>query len=154
MFLNLKKRNYNKSNKVTCIHFDISKEALRLSRSILLSKETDHRQELCLDLCDELCDLAGIDICDITISDKKQTHRKKQGRTVYKLYGFYKPDARKIHINNRTAVQGKILAAKTFLNTVLHEWMHHYDSCKLGLNSIHTTGFYLRLKSLEDQLRK
>ena len=110
------------------------------------------RQQLGDDLLDELADLARIDIVRLKISDAKQYHRKSGGRTTYKQYGYYKPDTKYIYINNRTAVRGQILAPKTFLNTLLHEWMHHYDSCKLKLDSIHTKGFYLRLSALQDAL--
>ena len=145
--------NYQKSNRIKRIKFKVSKGAYEIAQQILNSDATLKRQKLALELCDELCDLAGIDICNVKITEVKQAHKKSRGRVVYKQYGYYKPGEKYIYINNRTAVRGQILASKTFLNTLLHEWMHHYDSCKLKLESIHSTGFYLRLKSLEDVLR-
>jgi hypothetical protein len=38
------------------------------------------------------------------------------------------------------------------LNTIIHEWLHHYDTEKLKLRSIHTKGFYMRLSSLKNNL--
>ena len=149
----IRRSNYARSNRFTRVDFNMSERAIQLARLILDSSKTSHRQALSLQLCDELCDLAGIDICNIKISDKKQYHRKSKGTVSMRQYGYYKPDTRYIYINNRTAVRGQILASKTFLNSLLHEWMHHYDTCKLKLDSIHTKGFYLRLKMLEDRLR-
>ena len=42
---------------------------------------------------------------------------------------------------------------RDFLNTLLHEWLHHYDTRKLKLNSIHSKGFYLRLNDLQEKLK-
>lgn len=145
-------RNYKRSNKIEEINFDLSEKAFELARAILNSSNTQDRQGFSLELADELCDLAKIEIVNVKISDAKQYHKKTNGRVSMRQYGYYKPDSRYIYITNHTAVRGQPLAPKTFLNTLLHEWMHHYDTYKLKLNSIHTKGFYLRIKSLETQL--
>ena len=147
------RRNYKRSNRITCIDFDVSHKCRIVAKKILSSRSTIRRQALSNALCDALCESSNIAMCDIKISRARQHHKKSNGRTVYKQYGFYRPQSKYIYITNRTAVRGQILAPKTFLNTLLHEWMHHYDFCKLKLNSIHTKGFYMRLKSLEDELR-
>ncbi len=78
-----------------------------------------------------------------------------------KTYGYYRftpatetrPARARIRIYHRTAVQQKPISTKVFLNTVLHEWMHHYDFHGLRLaRSYHTTGFFLRLRSLANSL--
>lgn len=147
-----KKTNYLVSNKITKVKFPISERAKNLAAKILQNDTDKIRQELSDDLLDELADLAKIDIVKLKISEEKQLHKKRNGRLVYKRYGYYKPGEKYIHVNNRTAVRGKILSSKTFLDTLLHEWMHHYDFCKLGLNSIHTAGFYKRLGDLKIKL--
>lgn len=134
------------------IDFSISKTAERLVKKLLKSKTTALRQRLSTELLDELCDLSEICIVNAKISDAKQYHKKYKGRTVFKQYGYYKPDTKYIYINNRTAVRGQLLAAKTFLDTLLHEWTHHYDHERLGLDSIHTAGFYARLKDLKEKV--
>lgn len=151
MFLTNKK-NYNKSNKILTVDFPISKQAINLAKKLLTSQLEPDRQSSGDNLLDELADLAKIDIVHLKISDKKQPHKKAKGRVVFKQYGYYKPGSKYIHINNRTAVRGQILAPKTFLDTLLHEWLHHYDHSRLGLNSIHTSGFYARLKDLKEKL--
>ena len=145
-------KNYQKSNAILQTDFPISKDALRLCRMLLTKKQTSTRQALSTALLDELTDLSGIDIVNVKISDAKQYHTKSGGRVRMRHYGYYKPDTKYIYINNRTAVRGQILAPKTFVDTLLHEWMHHYDAVKLGLDSIHTAGFYARLKDIKAKL--
>ena len=144
--------NYKKSNKILTVDFPISQEARRVSKQLLASKETAKRQRLGDALLDELADMAQIDIVKLTVSDAKQWHKKSKGRVVFKQYGYYKPGSKYIYIHNRTAVRGQILAPKTFFDTLLHEWMHHYDHARLGLDSIHTAGFYARLKDIKTKL--
>jgi hypothetical protein len=79
-------------------------------------------------LLDELSDAAGIDVIELDIADQNQHHRRKDGRIVMKRYGSYRPSTKVINISNRTAARGQILAPKSFLDTLLHEWLHHYDT--------------------------
>ena len=147
-----KKTNYLVSNKITKVKFPISADAKKIAAKILEKDSHKERQILGDELLDELADLAKIDIVKLKISEERQQHKKRAGRLVFKRYGYYKPGEKYIHINNRIAVRGQILASKTFLDTLLHEWMHHYDFCKLGLHSIHTAGFYKRLGDLKMKL--
>ena len=147
-----KQTNYEKSNSTTTIKIPISDEARRLTSLLLKSKDEAKRQTLGDGLLDELADLAKIDIVNLKISETRQYHKKRNGKVAMKQYGYYKPGSKYIYINNRTAVRGQILAPKTFLDTLLHEWTHHYDYQKLGLNSIHSAGFYARLKDIKEKL--
>lgn len=146
------KNNYQLSNSITSLNFPISPQARLIFKKLLRGKNTNLRQRYGEELLDEICDLARIDIVRLKISDKRQYHKKKNGRTYFKQYGYYRPSSCYIYINNKTAVRGQILASKTFADTLLHEWMHHYDYKKLGLDSIHTSGFYSRLKDLKTKL--
>ena len=144
--------NYRKSNRITSVDVFFSQNAIRLAGLLLNSKSTARRQAIGEELLDDLCDGALIDIVNLKISDTNQYHRKRNGRVVFKQYGYYRGQSNYIYIQNKTAVRGQILAAKTFVDTLLHEWLHHYDTCKLKLNSIHTKGFYLRLADLKEKL--
>lgn len=146
------KINYARSNQITKIKFSISPQAKKLLIKLAENKSEKTRQSIGNELLDELADLAKIDIVNLKVSEKNQYHKKTVGRVSMKQYGYYKPGSKYIFIHNRTAVRGQILASKTFLDTLLHEWMHHYDFCKLKLNSIHTAGFYARLKDLKVKL--
>ncbi|PIR66391.1 MAG: hypothetical protein COU51_03875 [Parcubacteria group bacterium CG10_big_fil_rev_8_21_14_0_10_36_14] len=145
-------RNYLKSNHILKIDLNISKNARLFVNALLESSNEFDRQRFGEALLDELSDLAKIDIVELKISNTKQYHKRYQNKIVSKQYGYYKPNANYIFIYNRTAVQGKNLAPKTFLDTLLHEWLHHYDFKKLGLNSIHSSGFYKRLGHLKEML--
>lgn len=145
--------NYQRSNGITKVKIPIGIDCIDLASYLLESKTVGGRQGLGEQLLDTLCDASQIDIVNLKISDTHQYHKKNKGRVVFKQYGYYWPQSKYIYIQNRTAVRGQALAAKTFLDTLLHEWVHHYDSCRLKLNSIHTKGFYLRLKDLKTKLK-
>lgn len=147
-----KSSNYIKSNKITGVDFKINISSVDLVKYLLETSKVKERQRLGEMLLDELSDDAQIDIVNLKISDTNQYHKKSNNRVVYKQYGYYRPKSNYIYIQNKTAVRGQDLAAKTFLDTLLHEWVHHYDTCKLKLNSIHTKGFYLRLNDLKGKL--
>ena len=144
--------NYEKSNAILAIDFPVTRRARLVTKHLLRSRSAAVRNELGEQLLDELCDCARIDIVNLKIADARQYHKRRGKRVVMRQYGYYRPASQSIYITNRTAVRGQILAPKTFLTTLLHEWMHHYDHCKLKLNSIHTKGFYLRLGSLTEVL--
>ena len=145
-------KNYRKSNSIIKVDFFVSEKAKEITEQILLSTKTLKRQALASVLLNELDQAAKIDKAKAKISDTRQYHKKYNGRIVSKQYGYYRIQSNYIYIQNLTAVRGQILAPKTFLDSLLHEWLHHYDHKKLKLNSIHTKGFYLRLKSLKEQL--
>jgi len=147
-----RKTNYQKSNSILVVDFYVSNLAKQLSVHLLSSKETEDRQQLGTKFLEELEQLADIPKSKLKISDAKQYHKKYKGKVAFKQYGYYDPNRQYIYINNRTAVRGQYLAPKTFLDTLLHEWLHHYDSKKLKLNSIHTSGFYARLKDLKEKV--
>jgi hypothetical protein len=144
--------NYDKSNSILDIDIVPSNKAKILVKKMLKSKSTILRQKISQALLDELSVLMEIDVVRVKISDAKQYHKKSKGRVVYKQYGYYKPSTKYIYINNKTAVRQQILAPKTFVDTLLHEWMHHYDHEALKLDSIHTTGFYQRVRNLKIKL--
>lgn len=145
--------NYLKSNSHTNIKLKPTAIALKLTSELLLSSGANIRQELGEALLDELSDGAGIDVVELIVSDENQAHRRRGTRIVMKKYGSYRPSNKTINISNRTAARGQILAPKSFLDTLLHEWVHHYDTHKLRINSIHSKGFYDRLNDLKIKLK-
>jgi hypothetical protein len=111
-------------------------------------------------LIDTLDDLAGLPPCTVVVADRPQVHEHDGRRLQSKTYGYYRcrfvegmvTDAR-IRIYHRTAVRQQVISAKVFLNTVLHEWVHHFDFAGLRLaRSPHTVGFYSRLRALAEAL--
>jgi hypothetical protein len=144
--------NYIRSNAFTGISFEPSEEAKQITAHLLKTQATEKREELGNLLISQLSKDAHIALAHVTVSRTKQYHKRQGTRVVMKRYGYYRPKSSYIYIQNRTAVRGQLLAPKTFVNTLLHEWMHHYDFKQLKLNSIHTKGFYLRLRFLQESL--
>jgi hypothetical protein len=119
--------------------------------------ERRHRGQLLIDTLD---DLAGLPPCGVVVANRPQVHEHDGRRLQSKTYGYYRcrfvegvvTDAR-IRIYHRTAVRQQVITPKVFLNTLLHEWVHHYDFAGLRLpRSPHTAGFYARLRALADAL--
>ncbi|MHA2358289.1 MAG: hypothetical protein ACXABK_05930 [Candidatus Heimdallarchaeaceae archaeon] len=87
---------------------------------------------------------------------KRRMTRGGQGQYygVYRLKGEGE-NRHSISVYSRTAKSQKIVAPKTFLRTLLHEWGHHYDKYKLNLKStFHTKGFYDRVNTIYGQLKE
>lgn len=111
-------------------------------------------------LLDELSADARILRVALVVPDRAQVHEHDGRRLQSKTYGYYRcwfedgEVARaRIRIYHRTAVRAQVIAPKVFLNTLLHEWTHHFDFAALRLSrSPHTTGFYARLRALADSL--
>ncbi len=73
------------------------------------------------------------------------------------LHGLYEPAGRgvpiRISVWMRTARRRQVVAFRTFLRTLLHEFCHHLDyECYKLHDSFHTEGFYKRESSLLKQL--
>ena len=70
-----------------------------------------------------------------------------------KTLGNYAPLSMVITLFNKTAVKRQIVAIKTLADTLLHEFIHHYDYTRLNLGaSPHTAGFYRRIGDLKTKL--
>lgn len=78
--------------------------------------------------------------------------RPRVKRDNVEFHGWYYPSGQTIRIYNRTAERGAIIADGRFIETLLHEFMHHFDTYGLHLESIHTSGFYKRISTLRDCL--
>ena len=147
-----RKENYQLSNSIFEIDFVPSEKSKIIACKFLATQSYFQRQILGEKLLKNLSNEAKIPHVRLKISDTKQWSKKRNGKTVFKLYGYYRPKSSYIYIQNLTSVFGKTIAPKTFLNTLIHEWLHHYDTQKLKLYSIHTKGFYARLASLKNLL--
>lgn len=110
-------------------------------------------------LLDVLDEAAGLPPCKLTVVDRPQRHSTRGGKLEMKTYGYYriawesKPQRGTIRIYNLTAIRQQVLSPKVFLETLLHEWVHHYDFTGLQLDrSPHTSGFFARIRDLAETL--
>ena len=144
--------NYLRSNLIQAIDFPVSLQAKHLATMLLTKTSPEFRQEIGQALLDELSLSAGIELAKLKVSATQQYHKKSKGRIVFKQYGYYRPKTCYLYIQNQTPVRRQDVAPKAFVDTLLHEWMHHYDHYKLRIHSLHTSGFYLRLRDLKEKL--
>jgi hypothetical protein len=78
--------------------------------------------------------------------------RFRNGKAVGRLYGACDRDGT-ITVALRTPVRRQVFAFKTYLDTLVHEFVHHYDHRRLQLAaSFHTSGFYRRVRDLYARL--
>jgi hypothetical protein len=152
---------YRRSQSATALPVQPSVIARGLAVGIVDSSE-DHieRRKLGQLLLDELDALARLPYCELVVADRAQVHAHNGQRLQSKTYGYYRctfADGQiktaRIRIYHRTAVRQQVITPKVFLNTLLHEWTHHYDFAGLRLpRSPHTAGFYTRLRVLAEAL--
>ena len=139
----------NNVKEVTLNRFksEYSKTFLKSGDNIIM------RQHNAQKLLNYLCDKFKIPCCRVQISDKAQLHRTNaNGSLKQKTYGRYYPAMMYIEIFNRTAMRNQTVSINVMYDTLLHEFMHHYDHTKLGINSTHTKGFYMRIADLKEKL--
>lgn len=85
----------------------------------------------------------------LSLIDRARPHgRDKKGRVRSELYGSCASQGN-IRIYLRTAARAQPSAFKTYFNTLVHEWVHHYDFEALR-DTVHCAGFYQRVKAIYD----
>jgi len=142
---------YRKSNRIKSTPLQPSPDAIKYARRILASSKASERQSLGQGLLNEISRSLSMAAPQLIIHDKRQCHSLKNGKLMRKTYGTYKEG--KIIINNKTAIRQTVVAPKTFLDTLIHEFMHHYDYNYLKFpTSLHTAGFYYRLGDVMKKL--
>lgn len=142
---------YKRSNAILNTQFCASRFARRVTSTLLNEEDAKIRQKLGQLLLDELSTYFSITPPKLIVLDKHQSHSKRNGRLSRKTFGCY--NSGNIKITNKTAIRGKIVASKTFLDTLIHEFMHHYDFKVIRLTkSLHTSGFFLRMGDIIKKL--
>lgn len=139
---------YEKSNAVTNVRLNSFNKSY--AKAMLSSKEnrTD-RLRKAQKLLDYLCDKFKIASVSVEVTDNKRPLKWNSAQ----VYGKYYPSVRHIVIYNTTAKTNKTISIKSFYDTLLHEFIHHYDFCELEFTeSPHTKGFYMRIKDLKEKL--
>ncbi|MCA1837094.1 MAG: hypothetical protein LC721_12530 [Actinobacteria bacterium] len=155
-------RTYLRSQAATSFAFQPGAVSRGLALRLLNAGDDPlERQRLGQLLLDELSSVARTQSCELVVADRAQIHAHDGRRLRSKTYGYYRcwftngaVSRARIRIYHRTAVRQQVIAPKVFLNTLLHEWVHHHDFAGMHLpRSPHTTGFYSRLRSLAVSLQ-
>lgn len=117
----------------------------------ILNQDQEAVERSCRSLLDALAAKARVAPATLRLREAAAA-KFRGGRAVWKLYGTCERDGT-ITVSYRTAVQRKVFAYRTFLDTLVHEFLHHFDHHGLRLAaSFHTSGFYRRVRTIVDQL--
>ena len=142
---------YTLSNSI--LNVEYNRFSKREYESLLKATESAvERKRLAQKLVDYLCDKYNISHVVVQILDTPQkTFAQGRGKVMgdYTHSNLYKC----IRIWNKTAKTHKVVSIKGFADTLLHEFIHHYDYeyLKMG-DSLHTKGFYMRISDLKNKL--
>lgn len=154
-FSKAEKRAYELSNALARVDFAVTPSMRRKVEDLarwLAAGDKAMVREATQAILDLLCEAARVPRATLKLKDTAYA-KFRGGRAVWKLYGTCDKDGT-ITIAFKTAVKRQVFAFKTFLNTVVHEFMHHYDHMGLRLAaSFHTSGFYHRVRDLYGKLQ-
>ncbi|MBU8920410.1 MAG: hypothetical protein KOO63_00990 [Bacteroidales bacterium] len=147
------KRIYRKSDAIESIHIknpsDIHPATIRLKRSLEGNRRRDvarHASEICRLVCEDL----AIERLIVKISTRRPSNEAEE---LHGLYEWTEGETPLLTVWMKTAVQGQVVAFKSFIRTVLHELCHHIDFAHFDLeDSFHTEGFFKRESSLYRQI--
>ncbi len=147
------KRIYDKSDAIKSLPLPQSNRFQVVAQDLKKSLEADDKpatQTATSRLISGLCTVYGVPKIKTKVLAKRPS--KKWGE----LHGLYEAEEGEttiITVWMRTAKRKQVVAYKTFLRTVLHEFIHHLDFQRYKLrDSFHTEGFYKRESSLLKQL--
>lgn len=143
-------RDYRRSNSVRAYAIEHDGATLAALGRLLGAASAEERESHGAELVASLCAQMGGTAPRLLVLDAPRPHQVRDGRLSYQRLGSYSPRTRTVRLHNRTARLGRVVAPRTFLETLLHELVHHWDFEHLGLaRSLHTSGFYHRLGHLK-----
>jgi len=135
------------SDRVTSLPFRPSGALLETVAAIpdaLAGAKTVEVQVLAQRIADGICTAFRVSRVRVKVAERRPHDQRGE------LHGLYTPGPTDtITLWMFTAKRAQVVAARTFLRTLLHELCHHLDYTHLQLrDSLHTQGFYQRESSL------
>lgn len=110
------------------------------------------RRKYAKELIEYLCIKYHIEVAKVMVCNKPQPMKKVKDEKL-KLHAYYYFNSKTIKIFNLTAVRKQTVSIHVFIDTLLHEFMHHYDREYLGIKGTpHCYGFNARIKDLKSKL--
>lgn len=103
----------------------------------------------CRELADGLCGMIGAPAVEVRVLAARPSDDYGE------LHGLYDPEPSppRITLWMRTAAKRRVVAYKSFLRTLVHELLHHFDYEVYRFEeSFHTEGFFQRESSVARQL--
>lgn len=146
--------NYSNDNDFTRNNNTVTVKLNKFSNVLPTKLLNTNDRKIAQELVDYLCNKFKVSHVTLKVMNSKQPHSTINGKLKSVKYGDYNPNSHVIRIWNLTAIQGKEISIKSFLDTLLHEFIHHYDFTVLKFNqSPHTSGFYKRLSDLSNKIK-
>jgi len=121
------------------------------------SKTAKYRQFLAQRFVDVICAKLGIQSVRVKVYESPRPKSKEKDGNYSQIYGMYSFDGAnkpiKLEIWNKNTIRGGQITNGSFLDTLEHELMHHYDICYLEFETTpHTKGFFKRMHILDKML--
>ncbi len=144
---------FERSSRIRSLPYQAAREERTLSQRLVASERAAEREALGQRLLNAVCQDLRLPLVRLRVLESHQPHRMRDGVLAYKEYGAYYLEDHAISIANLTAVRGKVVASKTFFDTLIHEFMHHLDRKLLKIPSTpHSPGFYQRIEEMKRKL--
>lgn len=146
---------YRESDKLTSVRLDEMKYLKTLTLVLeeqLPTGNVDIVERCSQELIDAICQQLQF------VSAKINVLERRPHNNYGELHGLYEPVDKgrpraKIYVWMRTAKRQQVVAFKTYLRTLVHEYCHHLDFEYYKLkDSFHTQGFFQRESSIVKQL--
>ena len=143
----MRKSAYEISNEITEVRLKSFRNT-ESKRLLECGTDATERYRKAVDLLTYLSLKFKVNVPSLLLTEKP---RPVKGRG--QIGGWYVVNEQKIIIYNTTAKTHKPISIKMFYETLIHEFMHHYDYTVLKMNdSLHTKGFYMRISDLKNKL--
>ncbi len=120
----------------------------------LISGEEEHIHQNANHIVNSLNKIYNLPPSPVYTRGKRTIFRRSQIHGLHKTWINQGREKTSISVFSRTAKRCQFVKPKTFLNTLLHEWIHHYDKFFLKIEHLfHTSGFYNRLNTIYKVLK-
>lgn len=148
------------SNKEKTIR-DIDSLPIELKDNILKSASATakYRQYLAQRFVDVICERLKIKTVKVRVYEKPRPTSNNPDGSYCQTEGQYRyagaNEPRLLEIWNKTAFKKSSVSNKMFYEALIHEFIHHYDICKLWFETTpHTKGFFKRIEVLDSLFGK
>lgn len=131
---------------------EVLKKSSQAIEQALLTSNADIVEDCCQQFIDQICLQCNLVTARMHVLERRPHDRHSE------LHGLYEPidiacNQGQIYIWMRTAKRQQVVAYKTFLRTLIHEFCHHLDYEYFHLaDSFHTQGFFQRESNIYKQL--
>jgi len=142
----------DKIKTVTLSNISVLKKSSNDIEQALLSANVDVVEDCCQQFIDQVCMQFNFSTACAHVLERRPHNNYGE------LHGLYEPIDKackqgQIYVWMRTAKRQQVVAFKTFLRTLIHEFCHHLDFEYFKLaDSFHTQGFYQRESSIYKQI--